>query len=82
MKSRHERSIHGFTLIELLVVIAIIIILAAVLFPVFSKAKEKAVRIACFNNMLSGIGRLHHQNVSLAQLLILDSMVFHSIQEF
>jgi len=34
----------GFTLIELLVVIAIIAILAAILFPVFAKAREKAVR--------------------------------------
>ena len=33
---------HGFTLIELLVVIAIIAILAAILFPVFAKAREKA----------------------------------------
>lgn len=40
----------GFTLIELLVVIAIIAILAAILFPVFAKAREKARQTACTSN--------------------------------
>lgn len=41
----------GFTLIELLVVIAIIAILAAILFPVFAKAREKARQTTCANNL-------------------------------
>jgi prepilin-type N-terminal cleavage/methylation domain-containing protein/prepilin-type processing-associated H-X9-DG protein len=45
------RRKHGFTLIELLVVIAIIGILAAILFPVFAKARAKAQQASCLSNM-------------------------------
>jgi prepilin-type N-terminal cleavage/methylation domain-containing protein/prepilin-type processing-associated H-X9-DG protein len=45
-----RRARKGFTLIELLVVIAIIAILAAILFPVFAKARAKARQTACLNN--------------------------------
>jgi len=44
-------SVGGFTLIELLVVIAIIAILAAILFPVFAKAREKARQASCTSNL-------------------------------
>jgi prepilin-type N-terminal cleavage/methylation domain-containing protein/prepilin-type processing-associated H-X9-DG protein len=47
--SSQKRS--GFTLIELLVVIAIIAILAAILFPVFAQAREKARQTSCASNM-------------------------------
>ncbi|MCC7491401.1 MAG: prepilin-type N-terminal cleavage/methylation domain-containing protein [Fimbriimonadaceae bacterium] len=50
MHHTSPRLRRGFTLIELLVVIAIIAILAAVLFPVFAKAREKARQTSCLSN--------------------------------
>ena len=46
-----SRNRNAFTLIELLVVIAIIAILAAILFPVFAKAREKARQTSCASNL-------------------------------
>ena len=57
--NKHRRN--AFTLIELLVVIAIIAILAAILFPVFSTARDKARQTACLNNEKQiGIGFLQY----------------------
>lgn len=46
-----KQKLKGFTLIELLVVIAIISILAAILFPVFARARENARRASCMSNL-------------------------------
>lgn len=52
---------HGFTLIELLIVIAIIAILAAILFPVFARARENARRTNCQSNLKQiGLGALQY----------------------
>lgn len=60
MKHRRSRAT-GFTLIELLVVIAIIALLAAILFPVFARARENARRSTCQSNLKQiGLGMLQY----------------------
>lgn len=56
-----KRNVTGFTLIELLVVIAIIALLAAILFPVFARARENARRTSCLSNTKQlGLGALQY----------------------
>jgi prepilin-type N-terminal cleavage/methylation domain-containing protein/prepilin-type processing-associated H-X9-DG protein len=61
MKKLVSRRAQGFTLIELLVVIAIIAILAAILFPVFARARENARRASCQSNLKQiGLGIMQY----------------------
>jgi prepilin-type N-terminal cleavage/methylation domain-containing protein/prepilin-type processing-associated H-X9-DG protein len=64
MPVAHRRSGAGFTLIELLVVIAVIMILAAILFPVFAGARAKARQSTCLSNLnqLAKAGMLYLQD--------------------
>ena len=68
---------NGFTLIELLVVIAIIAILAAILFPVFAQAREKARQTSCLSNI---------KQVNLATLMYVqdydETFPFHGLYDF
>jgi prepilin-type N-terminal cleavage/methylation domain-containing protein len=62
-KNQSVNRSRGFTLIELLVVIDVIVLLAAILFPVFARAREKARQSVCTSNLkrLDAARQSHHR---------------------
>ena len=80
------RNARGFTLIELLVVIAIIAILAAILFPVFARARAKARQTTCLSN-IKNLTLAHHMYTQdndecfpFAQLYCFDPPVYNEFE--
>ncbi|RYG62324.1 DUF1559 domain-containing protein, partial [bacterium] len=72
LKVKTPRKV-GFTLIELLVVIAIIAILAAILFPVFGRARENARRSSCQSNLKQvGLAMAQYQQDYDERTLVVD----------
>ena len=80
-KPHRGASPSGFTLIELLVVIAIIAILAAILFPVFARARENARRTSCQSNLKQiGLGLLQYSQ-DYDEQLVADWYGINGFQE-
>lgn len=77
LQPRAKRPAKAFTLIELLVVIAIIAILAAILFPVFGRARENARRSSCQSNLKQiGIGALQYSQDYDEKFMMEDDGVY------
>ncbi len=77
---QRRKARRGFTLIELLVVIAIIAILAAILFPVFARARENARRASCQSNLKQlGLGVMQYAQDYDSRLLIYDGVNFNQV---
>jgi prepilin-type N-terminal cleavage/methylation domain-containing protein/prepilin-type processing-associated H-X9-DG protein len=80
LSDRANSKRQGFTLIELLVVIAIIAILAAILFPVFSRARENARRASCQSNLKQiGLGIVQYsQDYDERMVMVNGPTIWHS----